>query len=743
MQPYSVPGDAPGAARAMPRRIAALILPLAATGFLPLAAHADSSAPGQDVQTLAPIPVSSRIGSQIMPPVQSTLTLDREQLDVLSRGSDSLATVLAKAVPGMSDASRTATDYGQTLRGRNMLVLVDGIPLNTNRNASRTLASINMADIEEIEILRGSSALYGAEASGGIISIRTRRPTGGFISETTVSGTSSLTNPGAAGLGGELQHYFSGANGALDYSLNVGAGLTGASFDAHGRRIAPDPSQGDWADSRSYSVAGKLGFNMDADQRLQLSVNYQDIQQDTDYVSDPAVARLPPGSVSARPLRGLELDRQNALRNQMVALDYEHRALGDSTLAAQIYYRDMFTRFGPFDARAISVRGNHVDQAQQNSSVLGGRLTIKTPLGGSGTTMLTWGGDVSRERSDMPLDIFDGGAYDVSGGLVYRKTGKLTYMPPVTTTIGGLFAQLEHRFSPSWAVQGGIRYDRAAVSFDDFQPLSQLRASSPQSVRGGNVSYHGWSYNAGLVYTPVRGHDVHLSYSEGFELPDVGLQIRNARPGFDIGSSSLEPIKTRTVELGWRGQFSEVSAFVTAFQSWSDLGAVQTTDFGLTLQRNRERIRGIEAGLDYLTADERWGWGGSVAWMQGRERPQGSADYRDMTGYRIPPLKLSAYVDYRPSERWQHRLQLVSFASKDYRLDGRGAFGRRDTHGYTLLDLVSSYKLDRNSRISVGVENLLNRDYHPLYSQLMRSNNNASRLPGSGTTVRVAYTHRW
>src|SRR3546814_8265482 len=69
----------------------------------------------------------------------------------------------------MSDSSHTITDFGQTLRGRNMLVLVDGIPLNTNRNSSRNLANINSADIDQIEVLRGSSAIYGSGAAGGIV----------------------------------------------------------------------------------------------------------------------------------------------------------------------------------------------------------------------------------------------------------------------------------------------------------------------------------------------------------------------------------------------------------------------------------------------------------------------------------------------------------------------------------------------------------------------------------------------
>ncbi|MGV8409297.1 hypothetical protein ACV33P_29095, partial [Pseudomonas aeruginosa] len=36
-----------------------------------------------------------------------------------------------------------------------------------------------------------------------------------------------------------------------------------------------------------------------------------------------------------------------------------------------------------------------------------------------------------------------------------------------------------------------------------------------------------------------------------------------------------------------------------------------------------------------------------------------------------------------------------------------------------------------------------NRDYYPLYSQLLRNNNNPSPLPAPGTVLTASYTHNW
>ncbi len=692
-------------------------------------------------QVMAPIEVSaSRTSSNLVSPVQQTIVLDRDALQELRTGSDSLATVLSKTVPGMADSSRTMTDYGQTLRGRGVLVLVDGIPLNTNRDSSRNLANINPATIERVEVLRGSSSIYGAGATGGIVSITTRPAGGEPVSETTVTAVSPLSRLRADGLGGQLQQHFAGSQGMVDYSLDLGARHNGASYDAQGRRIAPEPSQGDLFDSNIYSLGGKLGLRIDDKQRLQLSASYYNADQDSDYTSDPSVGRLPPGSARALPMSGMQLADQNQIRNTLLNLEYEHLNLLGSKVTAQMYYRDYFTRFTPFDARAVVTRGNNVDQVTQNTKVFGSRLTVDTPLGEQSKVL--WGADFNQERSDMPIDIFDPAAYDRSGGRVFNRIGSLTYMPELTTRSTGLFAQLEHRFNEQWSVQGGARYEYASARFGDFVPLSQLRVPSPATVQGGSVNYDALLWNVGVAYAPVRGQELYANFSQGFQLPDIGVQMRNARPGFDIGSSDLQPVKTNNYELGWRGGAGNTSASLAVFYTTSKLGDVQSFNNGLILTRTEERIYGVEGTIDTSTDDEKWGAGGTFTWMKGREQPDGGS-WQGMTGYRVPPLKLTAYLQYRPNERWSGRVQANYFGAKDYRLDGKESFGRRDVNSYFTVDLMGRYQPDPRNTFILGVENLFNRDYYPLYSQLMRSNTNTSRLPAAGAVLTLTYQHRW
>lgn len=75
----------------------------------------------------------------------------------------------------------TGSSSGVSIRGfdaAQTLVLVDGLK-RTEKYAGTNLNNIQLEDIERIEIVRGPmSALYGADALGGVINIITRKPQG-------------------------------------------------------------------------------------------------------------------------------------------------------------------------------------------------------------------------------------------------------------------------------------------------------------------------------------------------------------------------------------------------------------------------------------------------------------------------------------------------------------------------------------------------------------------------------------
>lgn len=473
-------------------------------GAVPATAQTLAS-PLDDTSAADIVVTAERTRSGIVASGHQVTTIDRQQIELARTASDTLSTILAKTVPGLADSSRTITDFGQTLRGRSALILVDGVPYNTNRDSARNLISLDPSTITQVEVLRGSSAIYGSGATGGIIAINTRPAGGPLRFETILAGTGSLSNQSTDSLGGRVQQFVSGSAGALDFIVNGGYQRIGAGFDGNGDRRAPEPSQGDLFDSNVWNIGGKAGLSL-GDAYLQLSASHYRANQNTDFVSDPAVDRLLAGTASARPLRGIQLADQNQLHSTVVTANMAMRDVLGSRLTALGYYRDFFSRYTPFDARGIANRGRNVDQVTQNSQVFGGRLTIETPL--AERTSLIWGADINREKSDMPLDVFDPVAYDQSRGLVFNRTVTLIYMPELITLTYGVFVQAQHRFADWFAVEGGARYDRADARFDDFVPLSQLRAARPATIPGGTIAYGAWTFNGSATVTPVEGQDI-------------------------------------------------------------------------------------------------------------------------------------------------------------------------------------------------------------------------------------------
>ncbi|USA44879.1 TonB-dependent receptor [Acinetobacter sp. C26M] len=727
------------------------IIPLLSiSGFILLSNTSFAASPTETANSekssdvLPTITITASRTDELSSSAKQVTKLDEKQIELLKNSSSgNIATVLAKIVPGLSDSSRTITDYGQTLRGRNALILVDGVPMNLTRDTSRGISAIDPQSIRSIEVIRGSNAIYGSGAAGGTISITTKAAGGEPTAKTVIGLQSGLTNIRSDALSGDIHQYFSGSLNNFDYALDFGYQHIGSPYDARGRRVAPEPSQGDLFDADAYSIGAKLGYHIDDNQYLQFAANYYNAEQDSDYASDPSVALLPAGTAPAKAIKGLKLKDQNKNENQIYNLTYSNKDFFGNKIDAQVYYRDFFTRFAPFDARKVATRGGQVDQVYQENNVLGSRLTVNTPLEFLGDTSIVWGGDFSREKSEMPLDTFDPKIYDQSGGLEFVKNGKLIYLPELTTQSIGGFAQLKHRFNDQWAAEVGTRYEDSYAEIDSFVPLSQLGKPNPYTVQGGKVKADAWLYNANLSFSPNDEHSIYAAFNQGFQLPDVGIVIRNATVDFNLATSFLEPIKVDNYELGWNGHFGNFSSSFAVFHSTSDLGVVQAFYNGLILTRTKEKVTGVEATLDYLDDAKVWGTGGSVTWMKGRETPQNSSAEQDMTGYRIPPLKLTGYISYSPTDTWTNRLQATYFGAEDYRLNGINSFGRYDVKSYATADLLSSFALNKKDTMTIGLENIFNKQYYPLYSQLMRNSNNTSHLVANGVTLKVSYSHKW
>lgn len=155
------------------------------------------------------------------------------------------------------------------------LVIVDGVPVGdpTGTGGGFNFAYLDTENIERIEVLKGpQSTLWGADAIGGVVFITTKPPEPEFGGSAFVEYGSFETVRGGMS--------FSNANEIGDFRIAA----TGITSDGISKA---DEANGNFEDDgyNSSTIAGKVGFNLPANARLETSLNWNSAYAETDSYS--------------------------------------------------------------------------------------------------------------------------------------------------------------------------------------------------------------------------------------------------------------------------------------------------------------------------------------------------------------------------------------------------------------------------------------------------------------------------
>ncbi|HQQ51892.1 MAG TPA: TonB-dependent receptor plug domain-containing protein, partial [Spirochaetota bacterium] len=131
--------------------------------------------------------------------------------------SDVLQSVSGLQLVQSSTLGGTASVFIRGAKTGNMVVLIDGVKVNDISTIERTFdfATLATDSIERIEIIKGpQSALYGSDATGGIINIVTKKGKGKPAVTVNMYAGSYYTTQQSANI--------SGGDSSLNYSLTAG-----------------------------------------------------------------------------------------------------------------------------------------------------------------------------------------------------------------------------------------------------------------------------------------------------------------------------------------------------------------------------------------------------------------------------------------------------------------------------------------------------------------------------------------
>jgi iron complex outermembrane receptor protein len=687
-----------------------------------------------EIETIELVVTATRTEEDILEVPRSVTVITREQIEEQSKLTPNLFDILGYTVPGFGPPNQSDRNNALTLRGREPLILIDGVPQNSNFYGGIGLRGFDPSIVERIEVVSGPTGIYGSGAAGGVVNIITRRPEEQFTSRAEFGVSAALGELEGDCFAYDLGYGISGQEGSFDYLINLGAQFTNQFYDAEGDLIPQDNPT--LAGATIFNVLGKLGIALDDQQRLQLTVNHASDRRDVDYITDPIVRDIP-GRQKARALEVnqeyINLDEPGNTTTS-INLNYTHENLWGSQVQAQAYYWRNEDRAFPFDSRggfydAIVVFSPFTAEA------FGGRFQVETPL--FETAKLLWGADYRNEEDELVLEVIDPVEFDNSDQRVVRSIEERNLLPPYRIDQLGLFAQLGWDVSDRFILNGGIRQEFVGLSVDDYTTFFG------DEVEGGEPNFDATVFNIGAVFKATDDISLFASFSQGFSVPLL-FSLATVPPGTSVeqGFRALEPQKVDNYEIGVRGRWQNLQASLSGFYNYSELGTFfqldPDSDVG-ELTRAPQRNYGIEATLDWQPG-RGWQLGGAVSWTEGEADAGNDGEFLALSSFDVQPLKVTAYVEHQTTPDWSNRLQFLYSGSRDRAFeDGNDGVEIED---YFTVDFISRIRLG-DGTLSLGVENLLDNQYFPVYAQALSGFDDANYRAARGRRLSLTYSISW
>lgn len=634
-----------------------------------------------------------------------------------------LGDILENRVPGLAPSTGLSSNFGQTLRGRSLLIMVDAVPQSTPlRNGAMDLRALDPAVIERIEVVKGATAIYGNGAAGGLINYFTRNPKTNKLlnSQTSVGTTGSLTKR-ANSMGGRLSQLFYGDKGKFSYVVSGVYEQTGEQKDADGDVLPPVYGLGE---TDSYNGFVKLGYDINTRHKVQATYNFYSSRQTTNYLTVNGDYKN--GLKTTAALGQSKGVPQGVKGNHNLGVQFSgETGVANTRYDADIYYQSVDNVF--FYSEAFVDGGISRILSKKN----GARLVLNTPFTTDHMAFnFTYGLDAQKDVTSQPL---------VDGRIWVPEMDMFNLAP---------FAQAKFTLFDKIVLKGGVRYEKINIGVDDYATLPSRNTTTgavtpSMNVKGGDIKYDAVVSNVGLRYNLSDYFSPYVSFSQGFSVSDIGLVLRSARVD-DIAKINTEAVIVDNYEAGFVSKVKNFRFEATGYISKSSLGANSVYDNGaFVVVRTPERIYGYELAADmqvtkYLQA------GLSYTYTEGKVDADNDGKYNGekdeyLPGQRIAPPKLTGHVDYTVIPGKLNVLLQYTGIMKRNRF-ARNSSDSYDPYkapvkAYNLFNSSVGYNFNETTSLNLGIENMFNEDYFTARSQWGAFNDSYTK--GKGAAYRL------
>ena len=677
----------------------------------------------QDYQ-LKEVIVSASRKSETLDEVPSSISIiGTKDLAIQKTINNNLSDILANSVPGMGFNTNRSSNLGQTMRGRGILVMIDGVPQSTPlRNGARDIRALDAAAIERVEVIKGATAIYGNGADGGLINYITKKPSiGKSISGQTTIGTSAFLIKPQHTLGASVGQLLTGSVKKFDYVFSGRYEQTGVSRDANGEVLSPEYGLNDL---QMWNAFAKVGYNLNTHNRLEVMYNYFSSKQNTDYIAKAGIYGNPDA-----PTTGILGNRpgkpEGTPYNHNMNLHYLSQCIiGSTDLYVNIYLQDFYTLLSSSNFFEGNGQPGIVDKKKGLRVNLNSPFTITKNWSGN----FVYGVDLLSDKTSTVL----------TDGRVSVPEMDMRNLAP--------YLQLKSVFFQNVILKAGARFENINIDVPTYATLATLNYSTGKYtgggtiVKGGSLNYNAFVFNAGVRYNKMVYFKPFVSFSQSFSIGDLGLVLRSASEN-TLADITTKAVTVNNYEAGFSSTLGNLNIEAATYISNSKLGASYVFINGKAqIARSPEKVYGLEFSADY-TVSSRLSFGGSYSYTEGKRTVNGTKVY--LGGDRISPAKTTAYVTFSILPNWLMRLQMLNAGNRKQfeAVNGKYSYGTGPIHSFTTFNLFTSYALDKNSSIQIGVENLFNKDYFTIPSQWQVDN--MGYVKGNGTRLSLNYLYKF
>lgn len=659
------------------------------------------SAFAEDYSLFDEVVVSATRTEQNKKDVSSSIeTVSSAQID------DTLATDLKQALqytPGVEvEGSGRFGIAGFNIRGvegSRVKTMVDGVqqpvPYNPGASEQRKYPNaIEVDTLQNIEINKGpSSTLYGSDAMGGAVLLRTKNPDDVLITDGNEHRFGIKSGYMSANEEYKTTLTWAMRQDKLE-TLLMATYAQGHETETHssGADIeGPDRGAANPADSKLGNLLAKAFYQVNDDNRVGLTVEYYNKRYDEDELNYNGYSIMPGFTYT---------DNYNKDTNERLRVSFEHQMMMNTLLAESlnwsVNYQDSSSLNKNYDTTPFNGRRMREREASDKTVQFDTQLSKLVDIQGNAHEF-TYG--MNYLYNQFELDNTD---HKLDAGTVSPGS---TGIPDANVTQWGLFVQDQAYFlQDKLILTAGLRYDnfKADPSTDDGYTTS-YKANKDDAFTG----------RLGSVYHLNDQLSVFGQISQGFKAPTVYDLYYFYNQGAIIEANpDLKAEKSLAYEMGFRGQNPSANFEITAFYN-------DYRDF-IT-----EEKTGEEGGKDVITKknlDEVRIYGAefstTVHLDSAFNAPQGmytrlSITYADgedkKTGNSINSIAPLTGVVGLGLERDNYgaMANVKMVASKD---DWQSE-DNLDVAGYTTVDMTGYYKPMKDLTLRAGLFNALDKKY--------------------------------